>query len=63
MSAHVICVTSGGGLPIFSRRKGNVEAVITLVLLILVPKLNIPVLVAVLNSWIPKRNTHVWKAL
>lgn len=26
MSAYVICVTSGGGLPIFVRRKGNVES-------------------------------------
>ncbi|KAJ8913472.1 hypothetical protein NQ315_013852 [Exocentrus adspersus] len=25
MSAHIICVTSGGGLPIFSRKRGNWE--------------------------------------
>ncbi|KAH0812782.1 hypothetical protein GEV33_010014 [Tenebrio molitor] len=25
MSAHVVCVTSGGGLPIFSRKKGNAD--------------------------------------
>ncbi|XP_044254046.1 protein fuzzy homolog [Tribolium madens] len=26
MSAHVVCVTSGGGLPIFSRKKGNTDS-------------------------------------
>ncbi|XP_063927858.1 protein fuzzy homolog [Zophobas morio] len=26
MSAHVVCVTSGGGLPIFSRKKGNADS-------------------------------------
>ncbi|KAJ8945100.1 hypothetical protein NQ318_005281 [Aromia moschata] len=26
MSAHIICVTSGGGLPIFSRKKGNSDS-------------------------------------